>query len=257
MDLKPVIWISSLNHLENYKELVESTSFWKGGFIRNTPDDFPRIEKTPLLYFSQGELTVENNTQLDFKAFKIGNRLSGNYHNLKDDLSFTLTHSNIKSIEWYNFKKAYPKHLQNWIRIFCDDNIMDGDFLIRVDGTKNTKNLFEMLHQLKEGQIISTSLTDLSDTKMVSVGYTGAILLLISAVINIVFNLMYGTINGNIGGPISVFLMIFAIMLLIWSITWFINKSKEYSKIKNQFQLIFLIFSITLMFYIVSMHILG
>lgn len=133
MDLRPVIWISSVNHLEKYKEIVESSSFWNGGFIRNTPNDFPKIERTPLLYFSQGEITVENNTKLRFNAIKVKNRFSP-YYNLNDDLSFSLTHSTIKSIEWYHFKKAYRRHYKKWIRIICNEDIMGGDFLIRAGG---------------------------------------------------------------------------------------------------------------------------
>lgn len=122
---------------------------------------------------------------------------------------------------------------------------------------KNTSKLFEMLKQLTEGPTISTSLTNLSNTKMVSVGYFGVILLLIPTVITVVYTVKYGTINGAIVGPISVFLMMLGMIMSMGIILWLGDKSREYLKLKNHFQLISLLFYSTIYLYIFSSHFLG
>jgi hypothetical protein len=163
MNLKPTIWISSASHLEAFDALIKATPSWKkfSGFY-DIPNDFPYIKqfstRTPITYFSKGEIAFKAN-KLRYNALKAENNYLNNYCNLNDKLSFVLNRSSIKSIEWYPYKrKSWRRFKWNWIKIYCNEDVQGGDFLICADGVNNTNKLFEMLNQFKEGQTISTSL---------------------------------------------------------------------------------------------------
>lgn len=161
MEIKP-IWISSINHLNVCREIIRTTPFWRKliGFYK-IPDNFPRINfyyvlPLPIVYFSKGKLTLDG----DSLSYKSSNEKIGflkNYSNLKNDLSFEIKRSDIKSIQWYQNDYALLNNYNiKWIRITCSKNVMDNDFLICADGTfmnkitANTENLFEMLNQVRE-----------------------------------------------------------------------------------------------------------
>ncbi|MBI5679441.1 MAG: hypothetical protein HZC47_00875 [Methanobacterium sp.] len=241
MDLKPTIWISTIDHLELYNEIIKSGTF-KNKFFYNypAPEDFPKTNKLPLTYFSSGEVIFKGNELLyrsieveknSFKKYVMGSQ----YNLIK--LSFILKPSNIKSIEQYSYKNPSNKRKWNWIRVICDEDMMDGDFLISVDGKSNTKKLFEMLNQFKENQTVSVSLNDLSDSAIPMLGYIGLFLLLISSVLDLIVTATYGTINGNIGGPIVAGLLLLAMILIFTSMIWYLTKINENSKIQYHWQL--------------------
>ncbi len=240
MDLSPTIWISSIDHSKRFKEIVGSKRFWQYLGISNIPDDFPIIDNKPLLYFSKGELTLKNK-EISYNASKVKKGLFTNYHNLKEDISFVLTSSDIKSIEWYQYEKVFPKHLRKWIRITCDASILGGDFLIRADGIKNTENLFKILNQLKEGQI-TTSLKSLS-SGWILMGYIGVILYFIGNVLDWIYHLIYGTLNVT-GGSIIVILIPLGMLLYFIFVIWTFSGLKLNSKVRKHFFLLLLLFII-------------
>lgn len=251
MDLKPTIWISSINHLDAFNEIVKVTPSWRKLLgISKIPSDFPNRNKSAIVYFSQGELLFKKD-KIIYNAVKAKKRFLYSYNNLNNDLSFELNHSNIKSIEWYTARHWLTNW--KWIRITCDNEILGGDFLICADGIKNTKNLFEMFNQFNEGLEISTSLTEFSGTWLL-LGYIGAILLIISAVLNLVYNAIYGTINGNIGGPIVVCLMIIGGLLLLSGISWAYLRIKENSKIQFHVFLFAIVFGVLMGLNFITNH---
>jgi hypothetical protein len=219
MDLKPVIWISSVDHLKSYDEIIKN----------NRP---------PSTYFSSGEVTFRAN-ELSYHSIEIADTLFNKFillrkqHNLKE-LSFVLKPSNIKSIKWYGYK--YPNKFGTWkcIRILCNEEVMGGDFLISADGFNNTMNLFEMLNQFKDGLEVTTSLKDLSNSKMILVSYSSVVLfLLLFSQFSIPFIERF---NLDI-----LFLILFLILglILIISFIWYLINLRQSSKLRNQFINIF------------------
>ncbi|BDZ71944.1 hypothetical protein [Methanobacterium petrolearium] len=183
MDLNSVIWISSVDHLDNFVKVIKSSFFVErlfGNF--SLPEGFPRAKSNPLAYFSRGDVLIRDNN-LMYNCFDDSD--SEKYQYLKDDLSFILSSSNIESFEKYSFKEFSPYglvgtvYMQNWIRIICDDNILGGDFLIGSDSVKNTSKLFKMLEQLTTGQEVTECLETNSE-KYVFMGYLGIIVAYLS-----------------------------------------------------------------------------
>lgn len=176
MDLNDTFWISSVNHLDNYTEIIKSSFFLERMFKSyNLPEGFPKARNRPLIYFSRGEITIKKD-ELVYNSFSNFN--SKVYKNLKEDLSFVLTRSSIKSIEEYSFKEFNKYGLfwrfntQNWIRIKCNENILGGDFLICIDSVKNTHKLFIMLKQFLASQE-GTEYLDPNSAIYVYIGYWG------------------------------------------------------------------------------------
>ena len=107
MDLKPTIWISSIDHLETYEKIVKSASFREKFFYKyQLPLGFPRIKNMPSVFFSRGDLAVNDDESMYMAFEKSGSNKDSVYKNLQNDLSFTLNCSNIISIEKYHFKKC-------------------------------------------------------------------------------------------------------------------------------------------------------
>lgn len=185
MDLESAIWISSINHLEDIVKVIKSSSFSEI-LLRNfsLPEGFPRAKNKPCVYFSRGDLTIKDDS-LEYNSFDDSD---SKYQNLKEDLSFVLNRSNIKSFEKYSFKEFHPfgligtVYIQNWIRIICDDDILGGDFLIGSDSVKNINKLFKMLEQLTEGQQVTERL-EINSEKYVLIGYFGIILLYLQLIV--------------------------------------------------------------------------
>lgn len=164
-------------------------------------------------------------------------------YNLRE-LSFNLKPSEIKSIEWYDYKNHSNNRTWQWIRIICEEYVLNGDFLISVEGKSNTRRLFEMLNQFKDGSEITTSLKDYFNIKTILLGYIGFILLMLSSFLYLTFNMLYGTINGNIGGPLSVIIMLLGFMFYFSFMGWVFTKGKENSKITPYFWIIMTLFFI-------------
>jgi hypothetical protein len=237
MDLRPSIRISSLNHLGTYEKIVKSASFWEKFFYNyHLPDGFPRIKKQLSTYFSRGKVTFKDD-KLIYTAFdeKSNSNKNSIYHNLQNDLTFTLNRSRIKSIDKYHFKNAYGRSLRHWIRITCDEDIMDGDFLISTDNVGNTDRLFKMLNHLKEGKEVTISLTDYSANKFIKAAYLGLIWLYASFSLQIFLRLnhitVFGSLTGAIGGMIALtlFFMLYILpyLLILSCLIWFIKGSSE------------------------------
>lgn len=162
MEIKQ-IWISSINHLDAFTEIRINAPLWRKliGFYE-IPDNFPLVKSFyifgfPVVFFSEGNLVLEDNN-LTYKSFEKKSILLSKYSNLKNDLSFKIKISDIKSIQWYQHKNAFIDYYHiKWIRIRCNENILGGDFLVCVGGngpfmnkiTKNTENLFEKLIKLQ------------------------------------------------------------------------------------------------------------
>lgn len=182
MDLESVIWISSVDHLDGLVKIIKSSSFSEI-LLRNfdLPDGFPRNKNKPLVYFSRGDLTIKDDA-LEYNSFDDSD---SKYHYLKEDLSFVLNRSNIKSFEKYPFKEFHPYglvgtvYIQNWIRIICDDDILGGDFLIGSDSVKNINKLLKMLEQLTEGRPVTERL-EINSEIYVLLGYSGIIMVYLS-----------------------------------------------------------------------------
>ncbi|BDZ68587.1 hypothetical protein [Methanobacterium ferruginis] len=211
MDLESVIWISSINHLDDIVKLIKSSSFSEI-LLRNfsLPEGFPRAKNKPCAYFSRGDLTIKDDA-LEYNSFDDSD---SKYQNLKEDLSFVLNRSNIKSFEKYPFKEFHPYgligtvYIQNWIRIICDDDILGGDFLIGSDSVRNINKLFKMLEQLTEGQQVTERLETNSE-KYVLIGYFGIILAYLQL---IVWNF---------------FLFLTAFLLIIIFVIWSYGRSQK------------------------------
>lgn len=62
MDLKPIIWISSVDHLEEFNEIIRKGTF-KNKFFYSypAPEGFPKTNRLPLTYFSNGEIQLTDN----------------------------------------------------------------------------------------------------------------------------------------------------------------------------------------------------
>lgn len=255
MDLKPTIWISSIDHLKTYEKIVKSASFREKFFSKyqSTPD-FPKIRNQPSVFFSRGELTFEGD-ELIYRAFgeKSDSDKDPVYKNLQNDLSFALNSSNIKSIEKYHFKKGYGRNKRHWIRIITNNRILGGDFLIATDNIGNTTRLFKILNQLKEGKNVTISLTDYSGEKFVKAAYLGVILLYIPLILKIISRLIHISIFRNLTWPIidSIALVIFFILfilpfLLIFSFFFWLIFIGSNEKITYHFNLISPLFMVGL-----------
>lgn len=260
VDLSPTIWISSVKHLELYRQIMESTTLrekFSGHYP--VPNSFPYIKlnfngKRPSLFFSRGDLTLKND-KITYHAIKGEDWLFETYRYLDDSLSFELSDSNLKSIEWYPHEKLSRGLFKwKWIMIKCDGKVMDGDFLICADGSENTKTLFEMLSQFKNGQKVTASLNDPSATRMVSWSYIGIILFVIYLILDLIFELIYGTINGNIGGPLVVGVILLADFFIFCSMIWFVLNGKENSKIAHQARFFIFIFLGLMWINIIRIH---
>jgi len=219
MDLKPTIWISSIDHLETYEKIVKSASFREKFFYNyQIPPGFPRIKNQPSIFFSCGKVTFEDD-KLIYRAFdeKSSPYKDSVYKDLQDDLSFILNRSTIKSIEKYHFKYGFGRYKRHWIRITCSDDIMSGDFLIATDNIGNTTRLFKMLNQVKEGRKVTVSLTDYSAETFVKAAYLGVILLYIPLFLRIMFTLIPISEFGNLTGPLtdSIALSLFFILFIL------------------------------------------
>ncbi len=232
MDLKPVIWISSVDHLENYYEILRNASIKDRLFSNyNMPEEFSRVSRRPLTYFSIGEIVFEG--ELLYHSIELEKTLFNKYftsipHNLKE-VSFVLKPYEIISIDFYHFQdnnKSYTK--REWIRIICDEKILGGDFLICVDGVSNTKRLFEMITQFKKGLGVSTTLEDLSNTKMIFWGYVGIVMLLLTAILNFIATVTE-TYNGITTSVILLFIAT-GFILSIRTQRWFMKNFKEGSR---------------------------
>ncbi|MCC7550700.1 MAG: hypothetical protein KO316_04240 [Methanobacterium sp.] len=240
MDLKPTIWISSIDHLDEFQQILDNASTWKKMFGYDIPDGFPNMGRGPLRYFSQGEITFKNDNII-YKASSEENRFLLPYNNLKEDLLIVLNRSKIKSIEAYSQKGPFVNW--KWIKITCDEDIMGGEFLICADGSDNTVNLFEMLTQFKKSQTITTNLKDFSGTKIVLLGYIGAILIATTTIIYLIHSVFihiagHGHLNETFIG-LTVFILFFlGIILIVPEITWSTNKISQNRKIKYHFFLI-------------------
>lgn len=232
MDLRPTIWISSISHLENYGKIVNSASFReKFVYNYNLPSDFPRIKNVPSLYFSRGEVKIKNGN-LIYTAFMEKNNSNG-YYNLQDNLSFTLNHSNIKSIKHYHYKNAFGRSNRHWIRIICNEDIIGGDFLICADSVHNTENLFKILNQIKEFQEVTVSLTNDTAETFVLLGYVGIILCYIPIVIKIFSKTYYLLFGATISTFPHFLLFIVAmsgcagVILTVYFLIWYFVKGSN------------------------------
>lgn len=225
MDLKPIALISSVEHLKLYDEIIKNATF-KDKFFYNypMPDYFPQANNQPIGYFSSGEITLrKDEIAYQSKEIKIGSfrkHFLSKINNL-EELSFVLNPSQIKSVEWYYYKHPREFTKRRFIRIICDKNVMDGDFLIRIDGESNYR-LFKMLTQFKDGLEITTSLKDIN-VKMIYLGYFGLFLFILSF---IVMRIPYETFRsyGDTLGITPAFIIIPALIILIISFLWYLTK---------------------------------
>ena len=235
MNLRPEIWISSTNHLEAVSAIVKDIPLRKRLFgFYDMPNNFPfvklhRTRKSPLAYFSKGEIIFEHDT-LHYNSIKKKNYLLNSYYNLNDDLSFIINRANIKSIEWYPYEIASVRKIrENWIRITCNKDILGGDFLICANGISNNRILFEMLNQFKESQTVSESLIDFSGSIMPLLGYIAIVLFFATLII---FG-AYETIIGRIGDTTA--LIVIFILFVLSPILFFTSERWCLTKISENF----------------------
>ena len=256
MDLKPEIWISSISHLEDVGAIVKDVPLRTKLFgFYDMPDNFPfmklnRIRKSPLVYFSKGEINFEHD-KLRYNAIKRGSYLLNSFHNLNEDLSFIINRSNIKSIEWYPYGIASVRKIrENWIRITCNEDILGGDFLICANGISNNRILFEMLKQFKEGQAVSESLIDFSGSIMPFLGYIGIVLFFATLIIFIAYDNLIGDMGDRMALIIIFILFGISPILFITSQIWCSTKISENFKIYYHWKLLGKIFKWTLILFI-------
>lgn len=256
MDLKPEIWISSTSHLKAVSAIVKDIPFRKKLFgFYDMHDNFPfmklnRIRKSPLVYFSKGKINFKQNT-LHYNAIKKGSYLLNSFHNLNNNLSFSINRSNIKSIEWYPYEMASVRKIrENWIRITCNEDILSGDFLICANGISNNRILFEMLNQFKEGQEVSESLIDFSGSIMPFLGYMAIVLFFATLII---FE-SYETLIGHMGDTMALIIIfiLFGIspILFFTSQRWCLTKISENFKLYYHWKLLSQIFRWTFLIFI-------
>lgn len=150
MQFEPV-WISSLTHLTQFDETIASTPFWRRelGYY-DFPPEFPRIDmgrkilgKTvmvPLVMFSQGELTIEDDSvnyrALNCPTLTVG-RVTATRHYLRTDWEWELNASDIIMVEsapWSSPILRYYDMPFTRIRTnHCDALLRD--FMVCVGGT--------------------------------------------------------------------------------------------------------------------------
>jgi hypothetical protein len=127
----PNVWISSIEHLERFRELP----WYK--VLGLVPVGFPRVrigfQNYPVVYLSRGLLEVDG--ELCFRAVVEAPRLMRSYSNLEDDLQFRLTRSDIVGIEPYKMTQAILSHFNlPFLRIRSNVGTLQ-DFLICAGGT--------------------------------------------------------------------------------------------------------------------------
>ena len=256
MDLKPEIWISSTSHLEAVSAMAKDIPLRKKLFgFYDMPDNFPFIKlyrtlKSPLVYFSKGEISFEHGT-FHYNALKGGNYLLNSFHNLNEDLFFIINRSNIKSIEWYPYEMGSVRKIrENWIRITCNEDILGGDFLICANGISNNRILFEMLNQFKEGHAILESLIDFSGSIMPLLGYIAIVLFFATLIIFVVYENLIGHMGDTMALIIIFILFGISPILFITSQIWCSTKISENFKIYYHWKLLGQIFKWTFIIFI-------
>lgn len=172
MKFEPV-WISSIEHLEQFDELIARTPKWRRslGFYR-FPDEFPRVDMgrkvfgkpmmVPLIMLSQGQLTIESGTlhfrAMDWSTIAVG-RSTATRHCLRTSWEFSLRADDIQLVESYvrqspllpNFSLPFTR-----VRSYHREAALK-DFLICVGGNGNemdkireqSAQLFSELQRLK------------------------------------------------------------------------------------------------------------
>lgn len=160
MKVKP-IWISSEEHMKQFSEIISSSKLSKkvfGGY--SMPNDFPRVNlyyfiEIPIVYFTNGELIFKEDC-LEYSAIKSRFGFLKSYSKVRDEISFKLDYSNIKSINSYQHPNSFIQYYNiKWIRIECVKEILNGNFLICVGGMgpsmkgiiNNTEELYNILKE--------------------------------------------------------------------------------------------------------------
>lgn len=167
------VWISSIKHMEAFKQIYNENSKWRK-YITGSyriPEGFPYVKqrlyfwmKTPIVFFSNGILTVEKD-ELTFKAkpYKIFLGIFNKFCNLLLNHIIHLKPDDLITIERYKYpepplRRIGKYHNIEWVRVKTKENIFDGDFLMCAGGKgpfmgkirKKTDNLYNTLLEFRE-----------------------------------------------------------------------------------------------------------
>lgn len=147
MRFEPV-WISSIEHLTQFDELIARTPKWRRslGFYR-FPSEFPRVDMgrkilgkavtVPLVMFSQGELEIDiiRYRARDWPTLTAG-RVSATRQFLRTDWEWELRANDLQSVESYTSPSPMlPNFALPWTRVRAyHREAALKDFLICVGG---------------------------------------------------------------------------------------------------------------------------
>ncbi len=160
MDILKPVWLSSINHLNEFINIFEKNPWWRKYVLSNydLPKDYPYVSylwnKLPIIFFASGKLIYEQNS---VKFTPVNKNSLWSYHNLKNDTGFELTAADDLSLDRYHFTSPMIKYYSiDWIRIKTAKNIFQNDFLICRGGLgpsmkeiiKATDDLFEILVEI-------------------------------------------------------------------------------------------------------------
>jgi hypothetical protein len=154
------LWVSSKEHLSEFKTIFDSNSWYKkyfGGL--NVPEDFPCLQVQrnfyPLVYFSSGIMDITG-LNVQYTAQKKSGKFGSSYCNVDNSLEFAFKIRDITSLVRFRPDPVLIKqYTVNWIDLGI--NGFDKSILVCVGGAglsmkrieRDTDDLFVKLSTLK------------------------------------------------------------------------------------------------------------
>jgi len=126
------VWISSFEHLEQFKEIAPTLKWWKQLLnIQRIEKSFPKVliggRPSPILFYSIGELFITD-SRIKYKSEEPEKRRNFKYESLDTELIFEIDYDEISRVSFYKDNQPFnEKFNYPWIKI---DLIKGNEILI-------------------------------------------------------------------------------------------------------------------------------
>lgn len=157
----PIVWISSVEHLDAFSDISKKNPWWKILLgINKIPDNFPQVKigsrKYPIVFYSEGSLNLFER-ELEFIANPNASVIRGNFFNLMSDLRFEFDFGSVK-VDRFKHSKPFMKAFNiSWIQLSIKNDLQN-QILLSVGGsglninqiTKTNEEIFQFLKRKSE-----------------------------------------------------------------------------------------------------------
>jgi hypothetical protein len=155
------IWISSVEHLNEFNAITKSNSLWKKIFGNNKiPPGFPQVSMgtkyIPVVFFAKGSLQLFER-QIEFHPDRFEPENGKVYRNLNIDFRFELQYKSIELSSYCNPKPFMRAFNIQWLKLSGTNNEFP-NILLSSGGSK-------MSHIKRENEELLELLTDKIPTK--------------------------------------------------------------------------------------------